>query len=494
MKVVHIGDNVLSSRRFNGHDLGKYLRKSGISSDHLVWCKNHDDSHTFEIARHLKSREVLHDMLNKINTMYGTNALFYPFSYGLLFDEIFLNCDVVHLHLIHNNFFDISHLPIISRIKPVVWTLHDPWPIGGHCIHSFDCNKWITGCFDCPYLAEPFAIKFDSSAINWEYKKLIFEKCDLDLIVTSQWMFERITKTPLFNNNRLHLVHFGFDLDIFKPGDSSKAKQSLNIPDENIVISFRATEIVYKGLNSIRQCLRKLQSEYPITLLVFNERGLLDEFRDTFQIVELGWVTDDEIMIEAYNAADIFLMPSKAETFGMMAVEAMACGKPVIAMDGTSLPEVLKPDESGCIIVPQGDVDAMCSSLKLLLRDSDLRRKIGERSRTTAEKYYCKERYVNEIIEVYEKAIERKRGDKRAYQIIEQQKRNCLFKGHLSPEFSALINHDASNLPVNNVSSGEFKLIQLVRCIKKLPVIAQLWESIVRPAYNNIRDFRRKFQ
>jgi glycosyltransferase involved in cell wall biosynthesis len=307
-------------------------------------------------------------------------------------------------------------------------------------------------------------------------------------------MFERITKTPLFNNNRLHLVHFGFDLDIFKPGDSSKAKQSLNIPDENIVISFRATEIVYKGLNSIRQCLRKLQSEYPITLLVFNERGLLDEFRDTFQIVELGWVTDDEIMIEAYNAADIFLMPSKAETFGMMAVEAMACGKPVIAMDGTSLPEVLKPDESGCIIVPQGDVDAMCSSLKLLLRDSDLRRKIGERSRTTAEKYYCKERYVNEIIEVYEKAIERKRGDKRAYQIIEQQKRNCLFKGHLSPEFSALINHDASNLPVNNVSSGEFKLIQLVRCIKKLPVIAQLWESIVRPAYNNIRDFRRKFQ
>ena len=490
MKVVHIGDNVLSGHRFNGHDLGRYLREAGISSDHLVWWKNCDDQYTFEIAGHSKSREGIRDLCNRLNDRYGTNALFYPFSYDLLFDEIFLRSDVVHLHLIHNNFFDIGHLPIISRLKPVVWTLHDPWPIAGHCVHSFDCTNWITGCSDCPYLAELFGIKFDSSALNWENKKLIFGASDLDLIVTSRWMLERISKSPFFKNKRLHLVHFGLDLDKFKPGDSSKAKQSLNIPKHNIVISFRAIESVYKGLGYIRQCLRQLKYDNPITLLVFNGKGLLDEFKDRFQIIELGWISDDDKMIDAYNAADIFLMPSVAETFGMMAMEAMACGKPVIVMDGTSLPEVVKPDESGGIIVPQGNVDAMGKQLGILMSDPDLRRSIGERSRKTAEKYYNKDRYVNEIIQVYEKAIERKAGDKRAYQVIEQQKNICRAKAYLLPDETSF-SIEKGTLS-NYISNGEYKLIRLARRIKGVPAINLLWKSIVTLTYIYTRNMRRK--
>ena len=480
MKVVHIGDNVLGGHRFNGHDLGKYLRETGASSDHLVCEKNHHDEYTFEIAGHLKARGGLRDICKRFNVIYGSNALFYPFSYDLLFDEIFLNSDVVHLHLIHNHFFNIEHLPIISRLKPVVWTLHDPWVITGHCIYPLDCNKWEDGCDNCQRLTVPFDIQYDSSALNWENKKLIFGASDLDFIVTSQWMFDRISKSPLFKNKRLHLVHFGLDLDKFKPGDSSKAKQSLNIPKQNVVISFRAIESVYKGLGYIRQCLRQLKYDNPITLLVFNEKGLLDEFKDRFQIIELGWISDDEKMIDAYNASDIFLMPSAAEAFGMMAMEAMACGKPVIVMDGTSLPEVVKPDESGGIIVPQGDVDAMVKQLGILMRDPDLRRSIGERSRKTAEKYYDKDRYVNEILQVYEKAIERKAGDKRAYQVIEQQKKICRAKAYL--------------LPDNDVSDGEYKFIRLVRRIKKMAAINLLWKSIVKPTYINTRNIWRKLR
>ena len=159
-------------------------------------------------------------------------------------------------------------------------------------------------------------------------------------------------------------------------------------------------------------------------------------------------------------------------------------------MDGTSLPEVVKPDESGGIIVPQGNVDAMGKQLGILMSDPDLRRSIGERSRKTAEKYYNKDRYVNEIIQVYEKAIERKAGDKRAYQVIEQQKNICRAKAYLLPDETSF-SIEKGTLS-NYISNGEYKLIRLARRIKGVPAINLLWKSIVTLTYIYTRNMRRK--
>lgn len=496
MKVVQIGDNVLLGHRFNGHDLGKSLRKRGIDSNHLVWMKNHDDSHTYEIAGHLQYRTVLQDFFTQLNTLYSSNALFYPFSYDLLFDQRFLDSDVIHLHLIHNSFFDIGHLPIISRLKPVVWTLHDPWAIQGHCIHPISCDRWLIGCGECPDLLRSFQIRHDASALNWEYKKLIFQACDLDIIVASQWMYNQASRSPFFHNANLHIINFGLDLDQFKPVyDSAVCKRKFDIPVQNIVIAFRATTWVYKGFEYIKECLRNLSNNMPISLLVFNEKGLLREFSERFQIVELGWVDDDKEMIDAYNAADIFLMPSAAEGFGMMVMEAMACGKPVIVMDHTALPEVLRPEESGGIVVPQGDIDSMRFQLEKLLIDPDLRYSIGERSRVVAEKYYSMDRYVNEIVTVYEEAIERKKGDSRAQYIIDQQKKIDLSKSDFSLSLPQVTIMDVPSNPIIEsiakidnangitISDKEFKVIELLRKIKHVPFVNYCYQRLAKPTY-----------
>ena len=75
MKVLQIGDNVKCGHRFNGHDLGKYLRSQGISSEHSVSLKNKEDQYTHEIAESFPRREEWHEVSNNLNYLFSSNAL-----------------------------------------------------------------------------------------------------------------------------------------------------------------------------------------------------------------------------------------------------------------------------------------------------------------------------------------------------------------------------------------------------------------------------------
>ena len=106
--------------------------------------------------------------------------------------------DIVHLHLIHNTDFDLNYLPVMTRMKPVILTLHDPFFFGGHCIHSIECEKWKTFCSDCPHLDTPFSIQEDISTFLFERKRLAIQNSELSVIVASDWMEERVKQSPVF--------------------------------------------------------------------------------------------------------------------------------------------------------------------------------------------------------------------------------------------------------------------------------------------------------
>ena len=89
-------------------------------------------------------------------------------------------------------------------------------------------------------------------------------------------------------------------------------------------------------------------------------------------------------MLDTYRAADLFVMPSPAEAFGMMAVEAMACGKPVIVFDGTSLPDITNTPRVG-LPVPNSDVDALASAIRRLIENKQERFERGIAGRALAE-------------------------------------------------------------------------------------------------------------
>jgi glycosyltransferase involved in cell wall biosynthesis len=419
MTNLQVGDNDLLGKRFNGHSLQLFLNSAGVISKQIVWKKYSDDKNTFEIE---KTNPALYNGISKFNSGNSLQNIFFPDWITLTKNEHFLNADIVHFHLLHNASFNLSLLPLLTKLKPSVWTLHDPWALTGHCIHPFDCERWKIGCGDCPNLETEFRLKDDTSALNWEIKKDLVHNSEIDIIVASKWMLNLVENSPIFNKKNIHLVPFGLDLNLFKPQSSEDAKQSLGVTRGNIVIGFRASQWKLKGLSYVKDTLNKLRAKKPITLVTFNEKGLMDEFKNRYQVIDLGWVDDEIKLVQAYNATDIFLMPSLAEAFGMMAMETMACGKPSIVFDGTALTEVIHHPQGG-IAVSKGNTDKLTSELEDLINNENKRKIIGENAFKLAQAYYNKDRYVNDIISIYKEVTGRRNADQRTSYLLGQLKK-----------------------------------------------------------------------
>lgn len=404
MKNLQIGDNDLIGNKFNGHDLHINLNKIGIKSSHLI--ANHPESNdkdTFQIGNKFSNhiREIIKDFESTYSIISGSHVL----PYDIIFNRLFLEADVVHMHLINNYMFNVNLLPLFSSLKPLVWTLHDPWALTGHCVHPFDCEKWLTGCGDCPDLEAHFKIKADTTALNWEMKRLAFQSSQLNLIVASKWMQDLVKNSPIFNINNceVNLIPFGVDQNIFKPSSIRDAKSSIGVNFESTVIFFRSEDSKYKGREIIIEALLGLEENKNITLVTVGQSGLIGDLKSKFKTLEFGWISDDKRLAEIYQACDIFLMPSKAEAFGMMAIEAMSCGKPVIALEGTALPDIIKSPEIG--IACKRNSGALRNEIKKLIENRGERELRGMAALEFAKKEYNVETYVDRVVKVYNKSI-----------------------------------------------------------------------------------------
>ena len=396
---LQIGENDLIGGKFNGHDLHLYLNKLGIDSSHLIAAdKDSDDDKTFIIDP--KFRWIMRDADKHYNLVAGTHTL--PFD--IMYNKLFLKSDVIHLHLINNYMFNVNLLPLFTSLKPTVWTLHDPWALSGRCIHHFDCDRWKIGCGDCPTFSDThYKFTQDTTAFNWEMKRIAFQNSQLTLIVASKWMQNLVKQSPFFKHCEVNLVPFGINQEIFKPESAEKVRVELGIDQDSVVIMCRMQDCDFKGGEIIKEMLRKFKSDKKITIITVSKEGLLSEFEGKFILKEYGWVKDDKFLAKLYQACDIFLMPSKVESFGMMAIEAMSCKKPVVVLEGTALPDTVNAPEVG--IKCARNADALLKVTKDLVNDVDFRNNRAELSYQYALKEYGLDNYVKKIIKVYDSAI-----------------------------------------------------------------------------------------
>lgn len=404
MKTLQVSNCDTIGSRFNGGQLHEELLKRGIDSQFCVWDKKTDGAGIWRLSDFPGSR-VLRYIIGRIERLSSLQSILYPFSLQFLIDKRFRCVDLAHYHLIHTGFFSLITLPVLSRMRPTIWTLHDPWAMTGHCIYPFECERWKSGCERCVRLDAPMHMRGNRTGLMWKIKRWVYHHSDIDIIVASKWMHDMARKSPLLSKSRIHYTPLGIDLELFRPTDANAAKQSLGIKPGSIVLGLRATNNEFKGLTYIKECLRKLKYNKSVCLLTVEEKGLLDEFKGKYPIVDLGQV-DDERLVSFYNACDIFLMPSTAEAFGMMAIEAMACGKPVIVFDGTALPEVIFGDKGG-IVVPHGDANALGRAIEKLIDSPRTRQKIGKSALEVVRKNYDLDIFMGRLIRVYRKVIER---------------------------------------------------------------------------------------
>jgi glycosyltransferase involved in cell wall biosynthesis len=209
----------------------------------------------------------------------------------------------------------------------------------------------------------------------------------------------------------IDVVYCSVDTQAFRPGP--EAERAADQP----TVLFVGNIAKNKGVQTVFEAVLRLRRKYPRIRLQILGRGdddLEDQLRrrsraeGTGLNVEFHGFTGRERLPELYRRADVFCLPSQYEAFGLVYLEAMACGCPVVASAAGGGPEAVLDGETG-IVVPPGDAGAVVQALDLLLGDAPLRRRMGAAGRKRVEQNFTMESYILRVLAAYANAIEASR-------------------------------------------------------------------------------------
>jgi glycosyltransferase involved in cell wall biosynthesis len=402
-----VSDVDLPGRHFNGYDLLRDLAPRQVDGHLAVLRKLSDNPRVVSLFSGLGDEELQY-RLKEVERRHSINNLLFPWGRLLARTAEFEAADVVHYHLIHNNVISLYDMEWLFGLKPSIWTFHDPWPMTGHCIHPMGCEGWLGGCAPCPYLDRTFPLAHDHADRLWKVKQRVFSKLDIDVVVASGWMLDMVRRSALTSRfANVHLIPFGVDASAFLADDrKAESRRRLKIHQDDFVVLVRAQRWEAKGLQHFVDALATGPPSRPTTVLTVDERGLLKQLQRDYRIVDLGWIDDDSAYSLPFSACDVFVMPSLAEAFGLMAVEAMAAGRPVVCFEGTALPAVTHAPECG-IAVQTGDSGALRAVLDRLAGDPAEGAHRGALGRSIAMEAYSKARYIDLMADLYRSVLAR---------------------------------------------------------------------------------------
>ncbi len=405
MKILHVSGYDTLGIQANGYLLHCYFREKGHQSSMFVHERHSDDPDVHSLYHPVFSR--LNGATVRLESYLSLWGILPAEAISLLFRRAFWQADIVHLHLVHNaQFFPLLLLPVLCWLKGkrrVVLSAHDMFIYTGHCIYSEGCELWRTGCARCPDISIPFPMKKDRSALVWRIKRAVFALSRLQLIAGSPWIRRNIAASPILRGLPVRNIDYGVDTRRFRVKDKRACRERFSIPPDADVIAFRYTRAYrnFKGSQYLDEALARYVPRRETYIIAFEQQATEDTFHGKYRVVSLGWTnTDQDLIADALNAADIFLMPSTSEAFGLMAVEAMACGTPAIVFEGTALPETIDAPHSG-IAVPAKDSAALANAIERILGDPAYRARLAENGlKHVAEKHNF-ERYADAHLALY---------------------------------------------------------------------------------------------
>lgn len=408
MNVLHVSYTDLPGRRFDGYDLLDDLAGRGISGRMAVLEKKSDDPRVVGLYAG-PAEESLRQALVRVETRHSLDSLLYPWGRVLAQTEAFRGADVVHYHIIQNRMVSLLDLPMLFAAKPSVWTFHDAWPFTGHCAQPEECEGWRSGCTPCPFLDRLFPLECDRAGEMWKIRRDVFAGIDPDIVVASEFMRRLVAESPITAHlTKVHVIPFGIDASPYLPDEERAAsRRRLGIPEDHFVVMLRASKWELKGVRYALEALGSAPPARPTTVVTVDETGLVAGLADTYTVRDMGWVEDESLFPTLYSAADVFLMPSTGESFGMMALEAMAAGRPVVCFADTAVESVVHAPECG-VAVPLRDARALRAALDMLASDPADAARRGALGRELASTVYDHGRYLDAMAGLYRSVAARR--------------------------------------------------------------------------------------
>ena len=248
--------------------------------------------------------------------------------------------------------------------RVALWQVDMAHATGG-CHSNLSCQKYQTGCGACPLLSS--SDPQDISSVQAARRAQLWKELDVAILAPSGWSARQAKESFTLGGRELRTFPIPLDLAVLRPADMLSARQALGLPVEGRIVLVRALDpgLVYKGFGLFLEALKQLDDQgVALHVAVIGDRGFLPGGFRHVTFTELGPQRGDAALARAYQAADFFVSPSTNETGPMMAGEAMACGRPLIAYPIGIAPDLVDQGRNGTLVEPVGDVAALAAAIR----------------------------------------------------------------------------------------------------------------------------------
>lgn len=220
------------------------------------------------------------------------------------------------------------------------------------------------------------------------------------------------------DEKRISVIPCGVDIDLFRPLDQGRVRQRLGLPLDEPIVLFVGRIEPLKGIDTLLRAVAQIKAHLRLLIVGGDEQDAARKATLFALAQELG-IADRVEFVDAvghdrlplfYNAADVCVVPSHYESFGLVALEAMACGVPVVASRVGGLRDTVRDGETG-YLVPWSCPEPFAERLELVLGNKGLRRSLGLIARSAVERFRWSD-VACRVEEIYHQLVSRRRPDR----------------------------------------------------------------------------------
>lgn len=404
MNILHINQSDIGGgAAIAGYRLHQGLLKQGVESKLLVGTMQTDNPKVSLIPR----RRRLENQLYRFTYRLGFHTLNSVGCFDIPKHPFFQEASVINLHNLHSTGFSYLAIAKLTQHKPAIFTLHDMWSFTGHCAYSYDCDRWQIGCGHCPYLDTYPAMRRDVSRWEWKLKNWVYSHANLTIVAPSQWLSQQ-AKASMLNRFAVYHIPYGLDTDAYRPLELELCRATLGIPPKKKVLLFSAANLKQdrKGGDLLLQALQALPASLKQDCVLLTLGKSTSQLESAMEIpaIHLDYVSSDRLKAIAYSAADLFILPTRADNLPLVLQESMACGTPMVSFKVGGVPELVRPGITGYLAEPENPQD-LCEGIVQLLEDEALRASMSQNCRAIAAQEYSLDLQAQRYIELYGKVL-----------------------------------------------------------------------------------------
>jgi glycosyltransferase involved in cell wall biosynthesis len=408
MRVIHVTSIITGGAGRAVLRLHQNLEELGVDSHLFVLDKVSSTSPSIHgasglfgglFAHYMKNIDKLPNKFYRCRKTAGWSNNWAPNQ--TLRDVLGLKPDLVHMHYVGAGAFPIRAFPRLG--SPIVWTLHDMMAFTGGCHYVGDCVRFRERCGKCPVLNSG-SIR-DLSNANWKRKQTSWKGLKMTLICPSNWMAEQSRQSALVKDKSTVVIPNGIDIRCFSPRDRKLARAALRLPANKFLIAFGAGALSdpRKGLRELQQAVTILEARVGkghCEMIVFGS-GVWDGPPFSVPIHNFGLVNNDQKLAQIYGSANVFCAPSREENLATTALEALACGAPVVSFKIGGFPDII--DHLGCgFLATPFDLESLADGLHFVFSRDAEGDSLRVAARTQAERHFDGRVIAARHLELYE--------------------------------------------------------------------------------------------